>query len=151
MTSSNGTIFRVTGPLYGEFTGPGEFQAQRPVKRSLMFSLICAWINNWVNNREAGDLRRHRGHYYVNVMLHYESSKASHNRWRTIEYHALQENAYQSFILLPGKCMKSMIGFKIIKINGIVYVLHHWPCFKEADANMCQDYVYIKWEYWNIM
>ena len=24
-----------------------------------MFSWICAWINGWVNNREAGDLRRH--------------------------------------------------------------------------------------------
>ena len=34
MTSSNGTIFRVTGPLCGEFTGPGEFPAQRPVMRS---------------------------------------------------------------------------------------------------------------------
>ena len=33
-----------------------------------MFSLICVWINGWVNNREAGDLRRHRGHYDVNVM-----------------------------------------------------------------------------------
>ena len=27
-------IFRVTGPLCGEFTGPGEFPAQRPVTRS---------------------------------------------------------------------------------------------------------------------
>ena len=35
---------------------------------ALMFSLICVWINGWVNNREAGDLRRHRGHYDVNVM-----------------------------------------------------------------------------------
>ena len=26
---------------------------------ALMFSLICAWINGGVNNREAGDLRRH--------------------------------------------------------------------------------------------
>ena len=25
---------------------------------ALMFSLICLWINGWVNNREAGDLRR---------------------------------------------------------------------------------------------
>ena len=31
MTSSNGTIFGVTGPLCGELTGPGEFPAQRPV------------------------------------------------------------------------------------------------------------------------
>ena len=34
MTSSNGNIFRVTGPLCGEFTGPGEFRTQRPVTRS---------------------------------------------------------------------------------------------------------------------
>ena len=34
MTSSNGNIFRVTGHLCGEFTGPGEFPAQMPVTRS---------------------------------------------------------------------------------------------------------------------
>ena len=36
---------------------------------ALMFSLICARINGWVNDREAGDLRRHRAYYDVNVML----------------------------------------------------------------------------------
>ena len=36
---------------------------------ALVFSFICAWINDWVNNREAGDLRRHRGHYDVNVTV----------------------------------------------------------------------------------
>ena len=35
---------------------------------ALMFSLICFWINGWVNNREAGDLRRYRAHYDVTVM-----------------------------------------------------------------------------------
>ena len=34
---------------------------------ALMFSLICAWLNGWVSNREAGDLRRHRAHYDVIV------------------------------------------------------------------------------------
>ena len=37
---------------------------------ALMFSLICVWINDWVNNREAGDLRRYRGHYDVNLMTY---------------------------------------------------------------------------------
>ena len=37
---------------------------------ALMFSLICAWINGWVNNREAGDWRHHRTHYDVTVMIH---------------------------------------------------------------------------------
>ena len=32
---------------------------------ALIFSLICAWINDWVNNRETEDLRRHRAHYDV--------------------------------------------------------------------------------------
>ena len=34
----------------------------------LVFSLIGARINGWVNNGEASDLRRHRTHYDVNVM-----------------------------------------------------------------------------------
>ena len=35
---------------------------------ALMFSLICIRINDWVNNGEAGDLRRHLVHYDVTVM-----------------------------------------------------------------------------------
>ena len=44
---------------------------------ALVFSLICARINDWVNNREAGDLRRHRGHYDVSVMLNQQMT--AHN------------------------------------------------------------------------
>ena len=36
---------------------------------ALMFSLICAWINGWVNNGETGDLRRHRANCDVTVMI----------------------------------------------------------------------------------
>ena len=35
---------------------------------ALMFFLVCVWINGWVNNHEAGDLRRYRAHYDVIVM-----------------------------------------------------------------------------------
>ena len=62
MTSSKGNIFRVTGPFCGEFTGH---------RSALMFSLICARINGWVNNRESGDLRRHRAHHDVIVMVYF--------------------------------------------------------------------------------
>ena len=71
MTSSNGNIFRITGPLSGEFT---EWRG------ALVFSLICARMNNWVNNHEAGDLRRHRGNYDVSVMR-FELSQCSNQRW----------------------------------------------------------------------
>ena len=48
---------------------------------ALMFSLICAWINGWVNNREAGDLIRHCVHYDVTVLrgLHYTWTKHVHS------------------------------------------------------------------------
>ena len=47
----------------------GEFPTQMPVTRSLVFSLICARINSWVNNGDAGDLGRNRAHYDVTVMF----------------------------------------------------------------------------------
>ena len=71
MTSSNGNIFRVTGHLCGEFTGPRWITAKGQWRGALMFSLICVWINGWVNNGEAGDLRRYRAHYDVAVMWHH--------------------------------------------------------------------------------
>ena len=42
---------------------------------ALVFSFIGPWINGWVNNRKAGDLRRHRAHYGVNVMRHWQGSR----------------------------------------------------------------------------
>ena len=53
MTSSNGNIFRVTGPLCGEFTGPGEFPAQRPVTRSLDVSFDLR-LNTWLSKQPWG-------------------------------------------------------------------------------------------------
>ena len=68
MTSSSGNIFRVTGHVCGEFTGDRWIPRTKASDTGVMFSLICAWINGWVNNRETGDLRRHRPHYDVIVM-----------------------------------------------------------------------------------
>ena len=56
-------------PRYWPFVHKGQWHG------SLMFSLICVWINDWVNNRDAGDLRRHRvslwRHCNVNMFLLY--------------------------------------------------------------------------------
>ena len=46
----------VTSPHKGQWRG------------ALVFPLICVWINDWVNNSEAGDLRRYQAHYDVTVM-----------------------------------------------------------------------------------
>ena len=56
-------------PRYWPFVGgPVNSPHKGQWRRALMFSLICAWINDWVNNGEAGDLRRNRAHYDVIVM-----------------------------------------------------------------------------------
>ena len=63
---------RVNGHLCEEFTGarwiPGPVNSPRQWRGPLMFSLICVWINGWLNTREAGDLRRYRAHHDVTVM-----------------------------------------------------------------------------------
>ena len=47
---------------------PGEFSDKGQWRGALMFSLICVWINGWVNSREAGDLGRYLAPYDVTVM-----------------------------------------------------------------------------------
>ena len=76
MTSSNGNIFRVTGPLCGEFTGPGEFPTQRPVTRSFdVFSDLR--LNKWLNKQpwgwwfETPSWSYDVSHYDVSVMCPY--------------------------------------------------------------------------------
>ena len=66
MTSSNGNISALLALCAGNSVVTGEFPAQRAVTRS--FDVFCAWINGWVNNRKAGDLRHHRAHCDVTVM-----------------------------------------------------------------------------------
>ena len=46
---------------------PVNFPHKGQWRGALMFTLICARINDWVNNHEAGDLRRYRPHYDVIV------------------------------------------------------------------------------------
>ena len=67
MTSSNGNIFRVTGPYWGIHRSPVNFPHKDQWRGALVFSLICARIHGWTNNREAGDLRRHHALYDVIV------------------------------------------------------------------------------------
>ena len=70
MTLSNGNIFRVIGHLCGGIhRSPVNSPHKGQLRGALMFSLICVWINDWVNNREAGDLRRYPAHYDVTVII----------------------------------------------------------------------------------
>ena len=66
ITSSNGNIFRVTGPLCGEFTGHRWILLTEASYAELWCFLLSV---PWINNREAGDLRCHRAHYAVTIII----------------------------------------------------------------------------------
>ena len=69
MMSSNGNIFCITGYLCREFTGDRCISRTKASDAELWcVSLICTWMNNWVNNREAGNLRHHCAHHDITVM-----------------------------------------------------------------------------------
>ena len=75
MTSSSGTISQVEpfpallALCAGNSPVTSELPAQRPVTRSFDVFLVSAWINGWLNSREAGGLRRHCVPYDVIVMF----------------------------------------------------------------------------------
>ena len=79
--------------VWGIHRSPVNSPHKGPWRGALMFSFICTWINNWIINREAGDLRRHRAHYDVIVMLYPDQP------WRP--GHWLPHLLHVSFRLLP--------------------------------------------------
>ena len=73
-----------------------------------MFPLICAWINGWVKNRKAGDLRRNRAHYDVTVMRNGEENYSW--PWKYVSFRNLNwcrmSSLFERAIPLIHNCMK---------------------------------------------
>ena len=84
---------------------------------ALMFSLICAWTRGWANTRDAGDLRRHHGHYVVTVItlitLHIIQNSYIHSKpcqgdliWAVISNIQQQSSQFPPhFYIRPQKAM----------------------------------------------
>ena len=122
---------------------------------ALMFTLICARINDWVNNREAGDLRRHRGHYDVNIMcrrnvdistkfhhsMHRKSSKwqqyrplsVHHNNAMNLSKHECNQN--------QNKQIWNKITFSCTPIGNNKMHWRYWKirssCKHQINTNKC--------------
>ena len=60
----------------GIYRSPVNFPHKGQWRGPLMFSLICAWTNGWVNNRYFSDLIRQCAHYDVTVMIYQRLSNA---------------------------------------------------------------------------
>ena len=133
----------------------GEFPTQRPGRGALMFSLICAWINGWVNNREAGDLRRHRAHHDVTVMLsHWQINTyiCTHEAVGANVTGYLLEAIYETTHILSIWMSVRVFHIKTFVLSGIIYVLFNcnisfrWTigtrevlyCFRKGRTNVIQ-------------
>ena len=68
------TLFTLLAICAGNSPVTGEFPAQKPVTRSCDVFFDLRLNTRWVNNGEAGALRRHLAHYDVIVMIHREGS-----------------------------------------------------------------------------
>ena len=94
--------FRIAGPLWGEPPVTGGFSSQSKSRGALVFSLICAWTNGWKNNRDPGDLMRHRAHYDDTVMPYLMASDISsmdiYQRWLCNFIHGTNESILKRMI-----------------------------------------------------
>ena len=63
---------------------------------ALIFCLICFWVNGWVNNREAGVLRRYRAHYDVTLM-----------GWFTVEFLRVLEEILKNICICEMNSQKN--------------------------------------------
>ena len=110
MTSSNGNILRFTDHSCidrSQVNSPHKGQWQG----ALIFLLICAWINGWVNNGKAGDLRRHRAHYDITVMVIQQCSHRS-NVPRTTLWSV--QNFMQMQNQFTSHCLRVIISLSIL-------------------------------------
>ena len=84
---------------------------------ALIFSLICAWLNGWVNNREAGDLRHHRAHYDVTVMVKkesYSSCSCVHLFVQISPYQWWAKGISCNYITRPVKFITPIISYRLL-------------------------------------
>ena len=89
----------------------GEFPAQRPVTRSFDISLICAWINGWVNTRDAGDLRRHRANYDVIVISCQSAFRLLNADAMALKQQSISIHSIDELFIVHGRCDKNMVTF----------------------------------------
>ena len=81
--------------VWGIYRSPVNSPHRGQWRGALMFSFICDWINGWVNNREAGDLRRHLAHYDVTLIVMYTYVIKWMNTWIYMYIHLrLYSNMY---------------------------------------------------------
>ena len=130
MTSSNGNFFRVTGPLCEEFTG----HRRIPLTQASDAELSCflwsvPWINGWVNNREAGDKRRHCAHYDVIVVVNLFSGECHRTKEKSTSVWVLAVRCHQTASHYLNQCWpRSMSPYGGTIPQRVKFQHRPWVC-----------------------
>ena len=99
---------------------------------ALMFSLICVWINSWVNNREVGDLRCYRAQYDV-ILLSWSTLHKSLMTGRHVgKYTGQSPWCLSSIYSVINKCE---INCKYIVMADLIW----WCIFVHLTARLSTD------------
>ena len=104
---------------------------------ALILSLIFDWINSWVNNREAGDLRHHRTHYDV-IVTDKKSTSIPVMAWcRQVSSHYL--SLCSPRFMSPYGVASPQWLKGLAPARGPVYDLNSWSCFNPAVISCLYD------------
>ena len=130
MTSSNGHFPRHWHFVRGIHRSPVSSPHKGQWRGALMFSLICARINGWVNNGEACDLRRYRAHYDVTVMgKRITLSRCEVIMWQRTDYVCMFYGIY---------CDCGLVGVWVFSVEHDVMHDHQsklWTSFTRKCTN----------------
>ena len=103
----------------GIHRGPVNSPHKGQWRGALVFSLICVWINGWVNNREAGDLRGYPAHYDVTVMVMFRTGS---NLSRYCSYHFSWPRWFSAGVQCMLVFLKSIVGSCIMSLFWYVII-----------------------------
>ena len=158
MTSSNGNIFRVTGPLCGEFTGQRWIPRTKASDAELWFFLSAPWLSGWINNHEAGDMRHNRAHYDVIVwfmvqhqfIVEYTRTQTWKHwsngllgfmpLWSPTDCH-IKCNVRSSSVRFAEKC-RGNISFCCVWTWNMIWIWMQYWCFKIITRHVLFKYRY---------
>ena len=134
MTSSNGNIFRVTGPLWRIHWSPVNSPHKGQWRAVLMFSFIHNWTNGWVISGDTGDLRRYCADYDVIVIEIAMGAPVRENNCLTRPFcHPIRKNTQitlrfttwllhnWNLLILVGRCLVYMVRHCICSMHLPLY------------------------------
>ena len=157
MTSSNGNIFHVTGHCAGIHRSPVNSLHKGQWRGALEFSLICAWMDGWVSNREAGDLS---WDYYSSLRFETPSCSLWRHcnasfviplwaKWKLACYEIIRTVTHFDLNWVEFSCLKKIQHILIVRLSLVIHdnlksadvstfsaVLH---IFQTTDRTSCPE------------